>query len=63
VRKPDQRQYPAGAATARRATAAEAPKRYQSENLFAGARQVIIQHGEREYRLHVTASNKLILTA
>jgi len=31
-------------------------------DLFAGRRQLIIQHGEERYRLLVTRSNKLILT-
>jgi hemin uptake protein HemP len=40
-----------------------APPRYAAEHLFAGARQVIIVHGGREYCLRLTAANKLILTA
>lgn len=39
------------------------PPRYSAEQLFAGARQLIIVHGEREYCLRLTATNKLILTA
>jgi hemin uptake protein HemP len=45
------------------ATDAPVPPRYRSEALFAGARQLIIVHGEREYCLRLTATNKLILTA
>jgi hemin uptake protein HemP len=45
------------------ATEHDVPRRYRSEYLLADARQVIIQHGEREYCLRVTAANKLILTA
>jgi hemin uptake protein HemP len=63
VCKQDQRQDTRTTANAPRATVATAPKRYSSESLFGGARQVIIQHGEREYCLRVTAANKLILTA
>lgn len=37
--------------------------RYTAEQLFAGARQLVIVHGDREYRLRLTAANKLILTA
>jgi hemin uptake protein HemP len=37
--------------------------RYTVEQLFAGARQLVIVHGDREYRLRLTAANKLILTA
>jgi len=33
-----------------------------SEQLLAGRRQLIIQHGGERYRLMVTRSNKLILT-
>lgn len=44
-------------------TDAAAPPRYRAEALFAGARQLIIVHGEREYCLRLTATNKLILTA
>ncbi|HEY4345523.1 MAG TPA: hemin uptake protein HemP [Parvibaculum sp.] len=32
-----------------------------SRDLFAGHREVIIEHGEERYRLCITASNKLIL--
>jgi hemin uptake protein HemP len=40
-----------------------APPRYRVEELFAGARQLVIVHGEREYCLRLTSANKLILTA
>jgi hemin uptake protein HemP len=33
-----------------------------SSDLLAGNRQVIIQHGQEQYRLRLTNSNKLILT-
>lgn len=45
------------------APASVTPPRYEAESLFAGARQLVIVHGEREYRLRLTATNKLILTA
>jgi hemin uptake protein HemP len=45
------------------ARAERAPPRYSSEQLFAGARQLVIVHGDREYSLRLTATNKLILTA
>jgi hemin uptake protein HemP len=32
-----------------------------SRDLFAGKREVVIEHGEERYRLCLTASNKLIL--
>ena len=33
-----------------------------SEALFAGERQMVIQHAGQEYRLRLTAQDKLILT-
>jgi hemin uptake protein HemP len=33
-----------------------------SDDLMAGERVIIIRHGKDEYRLRVTASDKLILT-
>lgn len=45
------------------ARADRALPRYSSEQLFAGARQLVIVHGGREYSLRLTATNKLILTA
>jgi len=38
------------------------PPTVTSEELLAGGRQLIIQHGGERYRLMVTRSNKLILT-
>ncbi|MES2561256.1 MAG: hemin uptake protein HemP [Pseudomonadota bacterium] len=37
--------------------------RISSHALLAGAREMIIEHEGREYRLRVTAQRKLILTA
>lgn len=39
------------------------PKRLPSETLFGARREVIIVHNGREYRLRLTQSGKLILTA
>ena len=36
---------------------------YQSRDLFRGGKVVIIVHAGREYRLRVTRTGKLILTA
>ena len=36
--------------------------RINSRELFAGARQIIIEHGTDIYTLRLTAQNKLILT-
>jgi hemin uptake protein HemP len=33
-----------------------------SDDLMAGERVIIIRHGKEEYRLRITASDKLILT-
>ena len=37
--------------------------RLRSEELFAHGKEVVIEHAGREYRLRLTAGNKLILTA
>ena len=36
--------------------------RVQAAALFAGAREVIIEHQSQEYRLQITKQGKLILT-
>ncbi len=36
--------------------------RLDSEKLFAGAREVLIEHAGQEYRLRLTSQNRLILT-
>jgi hemin uptake protein HemP len=36
--------------------------RVSAASLFAGARELIIEHGGEEYRLRVTSKGKLILT-
>ena len=36
---------------------------YRSQDLFGQAREVVIEHKERTYRLRLTAQGKLILTA
>ena len=43
-------------------TAPPPPRRVQSAALFQRAREVVIVHGEQEYRLRITKSDKLILT-
>jgi hemin uptake protein HemP len=37
------------------------PPVISSHELFAGQREVVIQHGQEQYRLRLTNSNKLIL--
>ncbi|HJV10046.1 MAG TPA: hemin uptake protein HemP [Burkholderiales bacterium] len=39
------------------------PRRFLSEQLLGPDRQAVILHNGREYRLRVTQSGKLILTA
>jgi hemin uptake protein HemP len=34
----------------------------RSEQLFGAAREIIIKHGDEEYRLRITRADKLILT-
>jgi hemin uptake protein HemP len=36
--------------------------RIESRELFAAEREIIIAHGEENYRLRLTSQNKLILT-
>jgi len=40
---------------------APAPRIVSSAELLAGRRELLIQHGAEQYRLRLTASNKLIL--
>jgi hemin uptake protein HemP len=37
-------------------------RQISSAELMAGERVIVIQHGTEEYRLRITASNRLILT-
>lgn len=39
------------------------PRRIRSDDLFAGAREIIIEHHGRLYRMRITQNGKLILTA
>ncbi|CAG0992849.1 hypothetical protein MTYP_02377 [Methylophilaceae bacterium] len=36
--------------------------RWTSKSLFAGTREIVIEHGGVEYRLRLTSQDKLILT-
>jgi hemin uptake protein HemP len=38
------------------------PRIIPAEELFAGRREIWIQHGDQRYRLRITAAGKLILT-
>ncbi|MBY0332698.1 MAG: hemin uptake protein HemP [Acetobacteraceae bacterium] len=38
------------------------PPVISSAALLAGGRELVIRHGEDEYRLRITGNNKLILT-
>lgn len=46
----------------RPATVNASRQRVDSRELLQGEREVIIQHGEQEYRLRHTQNDKLILT-
>lgn len=39
------------------------PRRIRSDELFAGAREIVIEHHGRLYRMRITQNGKLILTA
>jgi hemin uptake protein HemP len=43
--------------------AAPAPRHVNASTLFGSARELVIAHNGREYRLRITAQRKLILTA
>ncbi len=49
-------------ADARGAAPAPRPPVIRTEELFGTRREVIIKHGEDEYRLRITRTDKLILT-
>ena len=40
----------------------DSPRRISSASLLQGRRHIVIEHVGREYRLHLTAKGKLILT-
>jgi hemin uptake protein HemP len=42
--------------------AKSSPAVVRSEELFGSRRELIIKHGEEEYRLRITRTDKLILT-
>ncbi len=44
-------------------TLSPSPKRLTSEELMGKAREIVIVHNGREYRLRLTQNGKLILTA
>jgi len=39
-----------------------AVRRMSSDELLAGQREIVIEHGTEEYRLRITSKGKLILT-
>jgi len=38
------------------------PKKWTSQELFGGQRELVIVHAESEYRLRLTSQGKLVLT-
>lgn len=57
------RPAPARAEPAPRAEGVPKPGRVESSALLGNARELVIEHAGREYRLRVTQNGKLILTA
>jgi len=49
-------------ASAYRAESSSRPPVVRTDQLFGDAREIIIKHGEEEYRLRITRADKLILT-
>ena len=41
---------------------AGAPRAVDTATLFGGRREIVIRHGDHEYRLRITRADKLILT-
>ena len=39
------------------------PRRVRSQDILNGAREIVIEHDGRVYRLRITQNGKLILTA
>lgn len=48
--------------TAGKAHAENRLKRWTSQELFAGERELVIMHADSEYRLRLTSQGKLVLT-
>ena len=44
------------------AAEADVPVQSRSEDLLKGRRELLIRHGDEQYRLRLTRMNKLILT-
>lgn len=48
--------------TARAAAPRSAPVRVSIDTILRGRQEVIIEHGDEEYRLRITSNGKLLLT-
>jgi hemin uptake protein HemP len=48
--------------TQEREPSLEVPSTISTDELFRGRRELVIRHGELEYRLRITRAGKLILT-
>lgn len=59
---PTPRFHPALCREVHVSTAATQTLRVDSRELLQGAREIVIRHGEQEYRLRHTQNDKLILT-
>lgn len=51
-----------GAGSANAPARAARPARTSSDNLFAGQRELVIEHAGQEYHLRLTRNDRLILT-
>ena len=58
----DDARTPAGTPASAARSLAISGNRIDSRELFASEREIIIAHGEDNYRLRLTSQNKLILT-
>jgi len=58
-----QQSLSSAASPAEPAATGAASARITTEDLFAGAREVVLLHNGREYRLRITQQGKLLLTA
>ncbi len=53
---------PSAATVHDRSRPSASPRRLKVSELLAGGKEAILEHGDQDYRLRITASGKLILT-
>jgi hemin uptake protein HemP len=59
---PPARDEPTSGSSSNNPAPTDSPRVITTEELFAGTRELLIQHGDQQYRLRITAAGKLILT-